>query len=70
MKILDSLSNLFSTKTSATNKLLTMFLANGANPPKDQREVDLAKEGYNQTGIAYACVREIATAFGLSLIHI
>lgn len=64
MKILDSLSNLFSTKTSATNKLLTMFLANGANPPKDQREVDLAKEGYNQTGIAYACVREIATAFG------
>lgn len=62
MKFIDSLSNIFR-KSSKTNKLLTMFLHSGAAPPKDQREFSLAKEGYNQTGIAYACVREIAVAF-------
>lgn len=60
------LSNIFSfnQKNSTTNPLLTMWMNPGSKPPKDSiREVDLAKEGYNQTGTVYACIREISMAF-------
>jgi HK97 family phage portal protein len=62
MKLLDKISGIFQSKVSKATKLTTMFLG-GTSPPKDQREFDLAKEGYSQVGICYACVREIAVAF-------
>jgi len=71
MSILDSLNRaifggayqFMATKQSQVNRLMSMFLHSGNMPPKDQRELDLAKEGYNQTGVVYACIREIAIAF-------
>ena len=63
MKLIENLKSMFTTKASVTNKLVTLFLHSGTNAPKDQRELDLAKEGYNQTGVVYACVREISVAF-------
>jgi HK97 family phage portal protein len=61
MKLLDKFTGLFQKKNSQTNRLVTMLV--GGAPPKDSREIDLAKEGYSQAGICYACVREIAVAF-------
>ena len=63
MNIFRTIKSLFEQKTSQTNRLLSMFLTTGMGAPKDQRELNLAEEGYNQTVTVYACIREIAVAF-------
>lgn len=68
MKIINTINsalrglNPFSQKNSQTNRIRTMFI-NGSNAPKSHRELDLAKEGYEETVAVYACVREISIAF-------
>jgi HK97 family phage portal protein len=63
MNLFNKFGSLLRRKNSATNRFLTMFIPSGMSASKDAREFDFAQEGYSQTVVVYACIREIAVAF-------
>jgi len=63
MDIFKTLGSLIGRKNSQTTRLISKFINNGSTAPKEGREFDFAKEGYNETVMVFACVREIAVAF-------